>query len=58
MLYARLSLERLEHIKQNIFALLEVKECQENRRESCPVAETQRIRRWRTHPLFPHRHTI
>ena len=26
MLYARLLLERLEHIKQNIFALLEVKE--------------------------------
>ena len=26
MLYARLLLERLEHIKQNIFTLLEVKE--------------------------------
>ena len=26
MLFARLSLERLEHIKQDIFALLEVKE--------------------------------
>ena len=30
----------------------EVQECQENRRESCPVAETHGIRRWKTHPLF------